>query len=648
MQIAYCLDQRYLRPCIVSLRSLMFSWTTTLDHWSTGIIINFVISSTSDEETNKKIYEIILREQLRPFVFNVIWVKEVLPYKAIASYISEATQLRLRLVEYIECDRLLYLDCDTIVIGDLGHLQNYEMCHSLAAVPMDTNVMQNSEWNGGKDYKGTTCFNAGVLLLNLNRLRLEGFSEYYMKLLDETHLNDQSVLNLFCQGNYDSLSACYNVFPQDWSMDEAYEKAIVLHWCCRVKPWNATCACSGLWKLFDELCLFTYMEKNHDYGMKKPLLSVFDSDQYVHYNSDLTGMGSQELKNHFLCSGFNKRRIFYDPFFDRAFTKEPYACYAQDVRRLKNASYQNWLVDFIQCSSLHTGSSVFVDCNKIEISSFVKCLSEVTQSCVVLSSSAVNVKKKTPENLRTQIWNYEDDPTLLYYMLICLKPHLVVFFGNSTAVTSVAVYFPKSITCSNDTPIKPFLSPKYLSRMEDMSRNNYVGAKYTTLLRLKARGRSVVIICGELCGDENLSLFNDIIRLLPEIIFIWIGASPEEANSALINGPTNLMHVSRVENRYWILFNLADLLVFTSLVNSFPYEVLEALYFGVSCLTFKNHYPFFRMHHSLDGYPSPFAGATIIKTILAAPSDEHAIEDARAYLKRHYTTLPLFLQGFFT
>jgi len=662
----------------------MFSWTVKDEHWCNGIVVNILIPSCASE----KITPQIMREQLRPFIFNVVTVDEVLPYRAVAQYISSTTQLRLRLAELLKADRVLYLDCDTIILADLGHLEDLEMHSCIAAVSMNVNVMKDVFWNGGETYDGTSCFNAGVLLMNLSRMRLEGFDDYYRKLLDKTQLNDQSVLNLFCQGNYDRLSDRYNTFPRE-GLTKTREEAIVLHWCSFKKPWSATCPCSEVWTFFDGLRFSSEMAPTEDQGpvVKRPPRSVFDEQQYAHYNLDLKHV---KLRHHFIDRGFHERRECRDVFFDRAFTQMSYTQYVADIRCFKNASYQEWLVNFVQESQPWQDACVMVDFKSNGQSPFVTCMSEVLGSCVILSPFKNDVPKDRPGIRRVHRWEYHDDPTQLYHMLVSLKPKLIVFVGSSLTIALTAVFFPESITYSNETPDSyhpwishnktpdyttsravsdvylqhgyipplvqpPFLPPKYLSRIEEMSLSRRVSANYTTLSRLKGRGRRIVVMCGDLCGNSKPDVFQEIAQNLPEYIFVWIGGTPKEAMCFLKmkDSLANLVHLPWIQNPYWFFRNLADLLIFTSVAEPCPYVAIEALYLGLPCVTFKHatttlqHPPLSGMHFSVDAYPSASNGTTAVRHMLSAQQqhDKDAQDKAKAYVHQHFTAVPPFMKN---
>lgn len=110
-------------------------------------------------------------------------------------------------------DKALYLDCDTIVTGDLMELENYDM-HEYVIAGVKDCVSKYYKRNIGVD-DFFPYINAGVLLMDIRKLgkinmsqRIETFLGKYSK---KMFYADQDVLNGIFKGHFGILNPKYDV-----------------------------------------------------------------------------------------------------------------------------------------------------------------------------------------------------------------------------------------------------------------------------------------------------------------------------------------------------------------------------------------------------------------------------------------------------
>lgn len=156
---------------------------------------------------------------------------------------TKIANMRLFLADVIpNCpESLLYLDSDTIVVGDLSTLLMQKQRQPIAAVydHLDKSYWQNLS-SSLKHY-----YNSGVLQFDYNLLeKNRGYYqiEKVMQMDYSLTFPDQDILNLAFQEQIATLSAAYNLFPVDLYYDiytlqkyyqntgvEFYEKEELLH-----------------------------------------------------------------------------------------------------------------------------------------------------------------------------------------------------------------------------------------------------------------------------------------------------------------------------------------------------------------------------------------------------------------------------------
>lgn len=163
-------------------------------------------------------------------------------------------------------DKVLYLDSDLIVRGDIARLFDTDLSDDLLAAAVDVDYLGNlnmpdgrrmtysKEVLGLKDPYG--YFQAGVLVLNVGELRKLHTSAEWLDIASDPSFiyNDQDILNAHCQGRVHYLENAWNVMndcdgriakifshaPADVfdAFKAAYANPLVIHYAGFEKPWK--------------------------------------------------------------------------------------------------------------------------------------------------------------------------------------------------------------------------------------------------------------------------------------------------------------------------------------------------------------------------------------------------------------------------
>ena len=161
-------------------------------------------------------------------------------------YYTNTTYFRLFLPDlYPQYDKVLYLDSDIIVVGDISELYNTDMGTNLVAAAPDDIIQYNKVF---QDYaelvvgvaKYQHYFNAGVLLMNLDELRKFKFEEKFLYLLGTVKFSvaqDQDYLNRLCKGRVTLLSHDWDVMPYV-NNETKPEDIKLIHYNFAYKPWH--------------------------------------------------------------------------------------------------------------------------------------------------------------------------------------------------------------------------------------------------------------------------------------------------------------------------------------------------------------------------------------------------------------------------
>lgn len=152
--------------------------------------------------------------------------------------ITRATWIRVLIPQLIssEYQRMLYLDCDVVVVEPLDSLFNTEMGDfAVAAVLNGYSKVNDSEKLRLDMPKEAPYFNTGVLLIDLARWQKRDYSDsildYAKNNTDKLKFADQSAINFICRNDILSISETYN-----YGIDENADTIVIIH-LYLVKPW---------------------------------------------------------------------------------------------------------------------------------------------------------------------------------------------------------------------------------------------------------------------------------------------------------------------------------------------------------------------------------------------------------------------------
>ena len=159
---------------------------------------------------------------------------------------SHMAYCRILLPHLLDVPRLIYLDCDVLVFRDLSLLYDLQSSDGkvIAAVPdSETSCLAEDSPVLAKAIHVPpegAYFNSGVMLMNLNDLRQEHFSERAVEFLNnwsgQYRFHDQSAINFLLHGRIEALSAEWNRPAWRFDAQENNDLNCVLHYTTST-PW---------------------------------------------------------------------------------------------------------------------------------------------------------------------------------------------------------------------------------------------------------------------------------------------------------------------------------------------------------------------------------------------------------------------------
>jgi lipopolysaccharide biosynthesis glycosyltransferase len=159
---------------------------------------------------------------------------------------SHMTYCRTLLPRLLDVPRLIYLDCDLLVFRDLSELFDLELSvGKILAAVHDSETLTLSD--DSRPLAGAMSlpangryFNAGIMLLNLNELREQNFTEqsveFFKSWRGQYRFHDQSAINFLLYGQIDELPEYWNRASWRFDAQQNNDLDCVLHYTTSA-PW---------------------------------------------------------------------------------------------------------------------------------------------------------------------------------------------------------------------------------------------------------------------------------------------------------------------------------------------------------------------------------------------------------------------------
>lgn len=126
-----------------------------------------------------------------------------------------------------DVDRILYFDCDTLIMDDVEQLWNTELKEASCAAAVEQISFLQKKIVGLT--KEESYFNSGVMLIELNKWREKGYASKFAESLRRHNgrlpYADQGCINEVCHGDIATLPAKYNVHTLLYNF--SYEDAAI-------------------------------------------------------------------------------------------------------------------------------------------------------------------------------------------------------------------------------------------------------------------------------------------------------------------------------------------------------------------------------------------------------------------------------------
>ena len=246
--VVYSSSDSFVPYTMVSIESLVANG-------SSDIYYDIYILSTKILPEQKERIEKFCGQNYR---VNVIYIDELLQrdgfHFKMSTHVSVETYYRYYAPEILNYDKILFVDSDTVVLGDVAELYKTDLGEKpLGAVRNFMNGFVFNYVSKKLELDPKTYFNCGILLFNSKVFEREQIRRKAFSLVDNRDdylIVDQDALNIICKGNAVVLPSSWNVQWHHYNNGlnlvegkeeylKAYAHPDILHFTDRFKPWNS-------------------------------------------------------------------------------------------------------------------------------------------------------------------------------------------------------------------------------------------------------------------------------------------------------------------------------------------------------------------------------------------------------------------------
>lgn len=287
INIVFSIDDNYAKHCATAIQSI-------LDFSNENQNIAFYI--LHDKNLSEECQSLLKNIENKNIEVSFIKVNEddFKFYPLNRSHISIATYYRLAIHKLLpkHVDKIIYLDADILVLDNIANLWNEDVSEFiLAGSPDEGGISQIRRLGLSISHN---YINAGICIMNIDKMRLLNLDNLYAKSLYENYdlitLQDQDILNITFEKNIKRLSVKwnmqsrmfkYNELEHSYSykeIEEAMKAPGIIHFSDHQKPWQVS-------SRHPLKYLFTFYENK-----------IKDDWKLIHQKSNILNFISYEVK----------------------------------------------------------------------------------------------------------------------------------------------------------------------------------------------------------------------------------------------------------------------------------------------------------------------------------------------------------------
>lgn len=256
MNLFFSINESYYKQLAVTITSILENDRSSSFHF-------FVLNSGLSYEVKAYLEKLKLRYKNFDIEYPTVSDSLFNALKLNIDYISKETYFRYVIADLFPgMNKALYLDADIAVVGSLVSFYHTDIQDYYCAAVKDFYI-ESLKYKSKIGFQDDDLYvNAGVLLLNLEKMRQDNISEKFFsnteKFAASIKYQDQDIINLTLKGKIKEIDSIYNFAVHNIRKDVKKRKsAIILHYTGAQKPWDEECKnkLKYIWEKYSKIML---------------------------------------------------------------------------------------------------------------------------------------------------------------------------------------------------------------------------------------------------------------------------------------------------------------------------------------------------------------------------------------------------------
>lgn len=237
--IFYACDDNFVKYTLVSMKSIIENASKDYQY------VIHILNTNVCEEMKEIAYNMANENFKVEFCDVTEYLKSINDKLPIRDYYSKTTYYRLFIAEmFPEYDKAIYIDSDTVVLGDMSELYSYDLGDNYVGAANEQVMIQVDTYGEYVEkvlgINRHQFFNAGLIIINCDQFRKNHVLDQFVQLLHTYNFivtQDEDYLNLICKDK-----VCW--IKQQWNTEVfgeiAYDESTfcLLHYIMVSKPWH--------------------------------------------------------------------------------------------------------------------------------------------------------------------------------------------------------------------------------------------------------------------------------------------------------------------------------------------------------------------------------------------------------------------------
>lgn len=236
--IFYACDDAFVKYTIISLKSMISNASKEYNYKI------HILNTNISDAMKEKVFALATANFEIEFNDVTNYLNSIADKLPLRDYYSKTTYYRLFIAEMFDYNKAIYIDSDTIVLGDISELYNEDIKDNYVGACLEQVMVQTDVFGTYVEkcvgIDRNKFFNAGLLLINCDEFRKNDVLLQFLNLLKEYNFvvtQDEDYLNVICKDKVFYIDQRWNTEVYG-NINYDDDEIKMLHYIMVSKPWH--------------------------------------------------------------------------------------------------------------------------------------------------------------------------------------------------------------------------------------------------------------------------------------------------------------------------------------------------------------------------------------------------------------------------